>query len=453
MTGTPMKRLLIAAGLCLAMICTSLAQHAEIKLANTILKSDDTVVFVGDSITHQVLYTQYIEDFFITRYPQVRLHFHNAGIGGDRAWDALQRLDRDVISKQPDLVTILLGMNDASYQPFNPEVFAMYQADMTQLLERLQTTDAAIAPITPTMFDAVAARATKRERSEDMLRQYNAVLAFYGTWLRGEADRRSMTSIDMFSPLNNLTRQARLNDADYTMIKDAIHPGPDGQLVMASAWLEDLGLRGGVSNIVLTPFKESYKARVQNGTVTDLKITDGTIEFVFTGHSLPWVTPTDTAAARDMLKIGHRFSREGFQVHGLEPGKYELQIDGTVIDSFTHVQLANHVELQNFPNTPQSIQAAQVVSRNQTRSGETVRALRTHWFKFRNLQRSQRALSEASDPKTREGLAAKVAKNEAAMEGFEAQLVELEAKAAAELDELYELAQPKPHRYTLRQVK
>ncbi|QDT60390.1 GDSL-like Lipase/Acylhydrolase [Stieleria bergensis] len=448
-----MKRLLIAAGLCLAMICTSLAQHAEIKLANSTLKSDDTVVFVGDSITHQVLYTQYIEDFFITRYPQVRLHFHNAGIGGDRAWDALQRLDRDVISKQPDLVTILLGMNDASYQPFNPEVFAMYQADMTQLLERLQTTDAAIAPITPTMFDAVAARATKRERSEDMLRQYNAVLAFYGTWLRGEADRRSMTSIDMFSPLNNLTRQARLNDADYTMIKDAIHPGPDGQLVMASAWLEDLGLRGGVSNIVLTPFKESYKARVQNGTVTDLKITDGTIEFVFTGHSLPWVTPTDTAAARDMLKIGHRFSREGFQVHGLEPGKYELQIDGTVIDSFTHVQLANHVELQNFPNTPQSIQAAQVVSRNQTRSSETVRALRTHWFKFRNLQRSQRTLSEASDPKTREGLAAKVAKNEAAMEGFEAQLVELEAKAAAELDELYELAQPKPHRYTLRQVK
>lgn len=448
-----MKRLLPTAGLCLAMICTSLAQQAEIKLANTTLKSGDSVVFVGDSITHQVLYTQYVEDFFITRYPNLRLNFHNAGIGGDRAWDALQRLERDVISKNPDLITILLGMNDASYQPFNPEVFATYQEDMTQLLERLQTTEAAIAPITPTMFDAIAARAMERERSEDMLRQYNAVLAFFGTWLRGEADRRSMTSIDMFSPLNNLTRQERLKDTEFTMIKDAIHPGPDGQLVMAYAWLTDLGLRGGVSNIVLTPFKENYKARVQNGKVTDLKVTDGTIEFVFAANSLPWITPADTDAAREMLKLGHRLSREGFQVHGLAPGKYELQIDDTVIETFTHVQLANHVELQRYPNTPQSLQSAQVAARNQKRSSDTVRALRTHWYKFRNLRRNQRALSEATDEKTRQDLAAKVAKGEKAMEGFEEKLVELEQKAAAELDEVYALAQPKPHRYVLRRVK
>jgi hypothetical protein len=31
------------------------------------LKDGDTLVFLGDSITHQCLYTQYIEDFFYTR--------------------------------------------------------------------------------------------------------------------------------------------------------------------------------------------------------------------------------------------------------------------------------------------------------------------------------------------------------------------------------------------------
>ena len=45
------------------------------------LKDGDTFVFLGDSITHQCLYTQYVEDYFYTRMPKVRIHFHNAGVG------------------------------------------------------------------------------------------------------------------------------------------------------------------------------------------------------------------------------------------------------------------------------------------------------------------------------------------------------------------------------------
>jgi len=36
----------------------------------------DTFVFLGDSITAQGLYTQYLETYFYTRYPQLRLKFH-----------------------------------------------------------------------------------------------------------------------------------------------------------------------------------------------------------------------------------------------------------------------------------------------------------------------------------------------------------------------------------------
>jgi len=53
----------------------------------------DTVVFLGDSITHQCLYTQYVEDYFYTRFPGKRIHFHNAGVGGDRAANALARFE------------------------------------------------------------------------------------------------------------------------------------------------------------------------------------------------------------------------------------------------------------------------------------------------------------------------------------------------------------------------
>ena len=82
------------------------------------LKDGDTFVFLGDSITHQCLYTQYVEDYFYTRMPKVRIHFHNAGVGGDRAQNALDRFEDDVAAFKPKYVTILLGMNDGAYRGF-----------------------------------------------------------------------------------------------------------------------------------------------------------------------------------------------------------------------------------------------------------------------------------------------------------------------------------------------
>ena len=103
------------------------------------LQDGDTVVFLGDSITHQRLYTQYVEDFFYQRFPDRRIKFHNAGIGGAQAWDALARVGRDVLQYNPRYVTILLGMNDGRYQPFNQEIYSTYQRNMTQLISQLKS--------------------------------------------------------------------------------------------------------------------------------------------------------------------------------------------------------------------------------------------------------------------------------------------------------------------------
>src|SRR5688500_6564011 len=69
------------------------AATTEIKplLKEVVLADGDAFVFLGDSITHQCLYTQYVEDFFYTRFPEKRIRFHNAGVGGDRAKNALDR--------------------------------------------------------------------------------------------------------------------------------------------------------------------------------------------------------------------------------------------------------------------------------------------------------------------------------------------------------------------------
>lgn len=44
------------------------------------LQDGDSIVFLGDSITHQCLFTQYVEDYFYTRLPGLKLRVHNAGV-------------------------------------------------------------------------------------------------------------------------------------------------------------------------------------------------------------------------------------------------------------------------------------------------------------------------------------------------------------------------------------
>ena len=65
------------------------------------------IVCVGDSITHQCGYTQYLGNFLYTRFHDKKLRFANAGIKGDRAGDLLDRIDEDLAKWQPQYVTLL----------------------------------------------------------------------------------------------------------------------------------------------------------------------------------------------------------------------------------------------------------------------------------------------------------------------------------------------------------
>src|SRR5580658_3281360 len=50
------------------------------------LHDGDRVLFYGDSITAQRLYTRFVEDFLLTRYPELQVSFFNAGVPGDTVY-------------------------------------------------------------------------------------------------------------------------------------------------------------------------------------------------------------------------------------------------------------------------------------------------------------------------------------------------------------------------------
>ena len=405
------------------------------------LKDGDTWVFLGDSITHQCLYTQYVEDYFYTRHPEKRIHFHNAGVGGDRAQNALDRFDEDVAAYKPKVVTILLGMNDGTYKGYDQAVFDTYQAGMTKILDQLQALDAVVIPMTPTMHDARAARlAGKAQEPRDTY--YNGVLSLYGAWLREVAQQRGLGFVDMYGPLNQMTLEQRRTDPNWTMIPDAVHPGAAGQFVMAAALIADIAQKTPVSAVTIFQKDGKWVAGTANAKVSDLNGGEK-ISFTLKANALPWVVPAEAAEGYKLTHAGHKLSNEKLTVRNLAPGNYELRIDGTAVGKWTDGQLAFGVELEENKLTPQYQQAEKVAALNQKRNVEAYHGVRNE---FSKLKKARIAMGKAVG--TPEEASAKAAFETLHTE-MQARVKGLLEKARQLEDEIYRTNQPQPHQYEL----
>lgn len=411
------------------------------------LRDGDTLVFLGDSITHQCLYTQYVEDFFYTRYPKMRIHFHNSGVGGDRAADALTRFEEDVAVYKPKYVTILLGMNDGSYRDYDKAVFDTYQAGMNTILDKIAALGATAVPMTPTMFDARAKR-LRNDLGEPRNTYYNGVLALYGAWLREQAEVRGLGFVDMYSPLNNITALQRKKHSEWTMIQDGVHPGAVGQTVMAVAVIDNIVARSSVSQITIGDKDGKPSALGTNGKLTDFQQTGDSLSFTFTGNALPWVLPPETGEGPKLTSLGHRYSNEKFTVSNLKPGKYELKIDGKPVGQYDQRALAKGIELQSNDKSPQYQQALKVALLNKQRNDLAYRSIRDQYGALKGKRR-ELAKVPATDPQH----AAKKAEFEAWYATQKAKVAELRAKAKEFEDQIYASNQPQPRKYELAPVK
>ena len=74
-----------------ALLSLFIAISSPAQSAPFLLHDGDTVVFYGDSITEQRLYTVYIAAAVHTQHPTWPIRFYNAGVGGDRVTGPLIR--------------------------------------------------------------------------------------------------------------------------------------------------------------------------------------------------------------------------------------------------------------------------------------------------------------------------------------------------------------------------
>ncbi len=86
-------------------------------------KPNQKILFTGDSITDCDRtdpaytpfgrgYVHFTANYLLARFPNYDLNIKNTGIGGDTTADLINRWQRDCISHQPDILSILVGIND-----------------------------------------------------------------------------------------------------------------------------------------------------------------------------------------------------------------------------------------------------------------------------------------------------------------------------------------------------
>src|SRR5436309_4186322 len=92
-----------------------LSQAAHAQPADFAIRDGDIVVFLGDSITAERTYGKIIENYTLLRFPDRKVKFINAGIGGDTAAGGLARLQRDVFDRHATLLTVAYGINDIGW--------------------------------------------------------------------------------------------------------------------------------------------------------------------------------------------------------------------------------------------------------------------------------------------------------------------------------------------------
>ena len=332
-------------------------------------KDGDTIVIMGDSITEQHLYSNYVEMWSVSRFPKRNLTFRNVGIGGDRSTGGNARFKRDVLAHKATVLTVDFGMNDGNYKPFDDKTFQVYMNGLQGIADQAAKAKIRVAWITPQPIE-------KRDAGS-VYQGYNQTLEKFSEGVGEIAVRNKGLFVDQFHPYLAVLAKARSADPKNINITggDAVHPAGPGQIVMAAAILKRLDFQRLIARVSIdldpsqTP-KPPKTTKGKTGPAKDkaepVKSKGGpTIEAenctvdAFTARSttgedgisftcLPSGLPFFPEEAKSILKwapILEDMNRYLLEVRGLKAGMYAVQLGDTKIAEYSAADLAKGVNL------------------------------------------------------------------------------------------------------------
>lgn len=201
--------------------------------------SGSRIVFFGDSVTDcerdrassgdaglGLGYVRNCHALLHARFPAANLTVLNRGVSGDRIYDLESRLDRDVLSERPDVVSILIGIND-TWQRYGAHrrvsSIEDFLACYRRVLGRLKAgTGAQLVVCEPFLLPVPEDRRIWREDLDPRIQAVRHAAEEFGAVL---------------VPLDGcFAEAAAVREPDF-WLPDGVHPSAAGHGVITSAWM------------------------------------------------------------------------------------------------------------------------------------------------------------------------------------------------------------------------
>jgi lysophospholipase L1-like esterase len=194
------------------------------------------ILFQGDSITdagrdrsdpHDLGngYPKYASAMIADAHPELEFEFFDLGISGNRSVDLLGRMERDIIEIDPDIVSILIGVNDVWHRhshgkEMSDEQFEAYYREILGAIK--EKTHAKILMMTPFLLYA--------PEKEIMRAEVERIAAI--------VKRLAKEYADAFLPLDEKFAQA-LSEAPAPDFYsgDGVHPNAEGAAFIGELYL------------------------------------------------------------------------------------------------------------------------------------------------------------------------------------------------------------------------
>lgn len=205
------------------------------------IKKDSKVLFIGDSITdvkfnHKKRFSIKGKNVYALQIKKKLKEYSKdikvdiKGIASNRTYHVYDRLTNDCINLKPDIIIMLIGVNDAweNYVPQNyPPLLRPMEPHIREVYRRIgmELSDTQVLYLMPFMIDAV----------EEKL-PFHKTLDEYREVLKNIALQNGALVLDMQAVFN----EAQKNTAPKDLAIDGIHPTNLGHKVMADAILEML---------------------------------------------------------------------------------------------------------------------------------------------------------------------------------------------------------------------
>ena len=307
------------------------------------------VAIIGDSITEQKLYSKYIEAYLLACTGRKDIKCFQFGWGGETAGGFKAREENDLGVFHPTVATFCYGMNDGHYTVYAENIGKEYEGNMREVL-----TKAKALGVTNIVAGTPGAVDTKYfTRPSPTPAQYNDNLAHLSEIDRKLAAEFGTGFADVHKEMEEaMTKAKAALGPDYDVCgRDGFHPGPNGHLLMAAAFLKGLGVSGSIGEITVdlkgaSTASEGHRASGSNGTA---EVESTTYPFCFDGDAK---SSGGTRSIVPFCDFNDRLNRFTLRVKNLDAARAKVTW-GTETKEFTQEKLAAGINLAaEFDKTP-----------------------------------------------------------------------------------------------------